>query len=427
MARFEQLQGRCRRLAGAQSPDLPQAGALARELRRQVLESLAHDPAAEPAAIVREVRSRVEAATGESLPAAERGALADRVRRTLFGLGPLAPLLEDPSITEVMVNGPGAVFVESDRRLIPALDVTGRPLRFDPDELREVIDRIVSPLNRAVNDAHPIVDARLPDGSRVCVVLPPVSLTGAVITIRRFPAQPFSLDDLVDRQMMPPEAAALLRRLVARRCNLLVSGGTSSGKTTLLNALCLEMPPGERLVVAEDSAELKLPRADNCIRLETRPPSLEQPRGISMRDLLRTALRLRPDRILVGEVRGSEAFDMLVAMNTGHDGSLTTAHANSPVDMLRRLEAMVLTAGLEMPLQAIRYQVAAAVDVIIQLHRLPSGERRVTGIAEVGPPGDDPGVTDLFAWRAGPEGGALLPTGASPARSRLGGLEVTEK
>ena len=422
MAKFERLKDRCLDLAGQAAPPAEDPSVRARELRRSILQGIAHAEATDKDAIQRDILKQVEAATGQTLPAEERAVLAERVRLTLFDFGPLGPLLDDPAVTEVMVNGPGAIFVERHRRLEPATDRTGRPIRFQPEELREVIDRIVSPLNRMVNDSHPIVDARLPDGSRVCVVMPPVALAGPVVSIRRFPVAPYSLADLVSKEMLSDEAAAFLEYLVTHRYNVLVSGGTSSGKTTMLNALCLKMPKAERLVVAEDSAELKLPNADNCIRMETRPPNPEQPAGVTLRDLVRTALRLRPDRILVGEVRGAEAFDMLVAMNTGHDGSLTTAHANSPADMLRRLEAMVLMAGVDMPLLAIRYQIASAVDVIVQLHRLPSGERKVTGIAEVSPPGDESGVTDLFRWEAG---GGLVPTGSPMKRTRLTGLEAT--
>lgn len=421
MSRFERLRERCLHLAGQAAPPTPDPSEQVRDLRRTVLADFAHDAAADVDAVCRGVWQQVEAAAGHTLPAAERAALVERVRLTLFGYGPLGPLLADPAVTEIMVNGPGMIFVERDRRLAVARDRTGRPLRFEPEELREIIDRIVSPLNRPVDATHPIVDARLPDGSRVCVVLPPVSLVGPVISIRRFPDSPYSLADLAEGGMLTAEAAAFLRRLVRQRYNILISGGASSGKTTLLNAFCLELAPAERLVVVEDAAELKLPRAGNCIRLETRSPTPDQPDGISVRDLVRTALRLRPDRILVGEVRGGESFDMLVAMNTGHDGSLTTAHANSPTDMLRRLEAMVLMAGVDMPLLAIRYQIATAVDVIVQLHRLPSGERRVTGIAEVSLSGAEPAVTELFGWEAGPGGGRLVATGAALQRSRLTG------
>jgi pilus assembly protein CpaF len=424
MAKFEQLRERCLRLAGRELPAPPEHGGQVRELRSKVLDGFTQNSAADTGTIVRDIWHQVEASTGNSMPAAERAALVERIRLNLFDYGPLGPLLADPDVTEVMVNGPGAVFVERHRTLAPATDRAGRPLRFEPDELREVIDRIVSPLNREVDDSHPIVDARLPDGSRVCVVLPPVSLNGPVVSVRRFPTTPYSLQDLTATGMLTKEAAALLKKLALERYNILVSGGTSSGKTTLLNAICLELPPDERLVIAEDSAELKLPRADNCIRLETRPPSPEQPGGITIRDLVRTALRLRPDRIMVGEVRGGEAFDMLVAMNTGHDGSLTTAHGGSPPDMLRRLEAMVLTAGVDMPLRAIRYQIGAAIDIIVQLHRLPSGERRITAISEVGPAGDELTVTDLFRWDSSPKGGRLAPTGAPLTRTRFTGLEV---
>jgi pilus assembly protein CpaF len=424
MTRFDALRQRCERLTGRQPAPPPDLRPKVRDLRRQVLEGFVQDSQATASSIRRDIWQLVEADAGTGLPADQRAALVERVRLNLFDYGPLGPLLEDPTVSEIMVNGPDAIFVERNRQLTLATDRSGRPLKFEPEELREVIDRMVSPLNRDIDESHPIVDARLPDGSRVCVVMPPVSLAGPVISIRRFPSSPYSLNDLVGTGMLPAVAAEFLRRLVQRRYNILVSGGTSSGKTTLLNALCLEMPSSERLVIAEDAAELKLPRADNCIRLETRPPTPDQPAGISIRDLVRTALRLRPDRILVGEVRGGEAFDMLVAMNTGHDGSLTTAHANGPADMLRRLEAMVLTAGVDMPLTAIRYQIASAIDVIVQLHRLPSGERKVTAISEVGAPGPDPAISDLFAWDARVGSGQLIPTGAPLRRSRFSGTEV---
>ena len=420
------LQERSLRLAGREVPGQPAPGELLRRLRTQVLQQVEREGNLGEAELCLQLWHLADRAAGATMPAEGRAELVERLRLTLFDLGVLGPLLRDPAITEVMVNGAGAIFVERNRHLEEATDAAGRPLCFDSEaDLRQVIDRIVSPLNRPLDDTHPIADARLPDGSRVAVVLPPVSVSGPVLSIRRFPPEPFSLDGLVAVGALPAEAADLLRHLVASRLNLVISGGTSSGKTTFLNALCLELPPRERLVVVEDSAELNLPKARNCIRLETRPPLPGQAAGVSIRDLVRSALRLRPDRILVGEVRGGEAFDMLVAMNTGHDGSLTTAHANSPADMLRRLEAMVLMAGVDMPLLAIRYQVTAAVDVIVQLHRLPSGERRVTAIAEVGGPGAEVGMRPLWVWQPGPDtagGGRLVPTGECLLRQRLTGL-----
>jgi len=419
---FETIAGQCQAMVGG----APAPAAVDRPALQMVREAVARLVEADPAAAAPEqVRRRLwglVAAAAPQLPAAEKADLVRRLDFLLFDYGAIGPLLQDPAVTEVMVNGPEQIFVERDRRLQRATDGQGRPLAFGSEaDLRQVIDRIVAPLNRPIDEAHPIVDARLPDGSRVNVILPPVALQGPTITVRRFPPAPLSLAELVGLGALTGEAADLLTALIRARYNLVISGGTGSGKTTLANALALVIPPQERLVVIEDAAEMKLPRAENCVRLETRPANLEGKGAIQIRDLVRTALRLRPDRILVGEVRGGEAFDMLVAMNTGHDGSMTTAHANSAAELLHRLEGMVLMAGLEMPLPAIRYQVAAAVDIVVQLEQLATGERRVTQISEVlTVQGSEFQTADLFLRPPSP-GAQLAPTGRS--LSRRGKLE----
>ncbi len=349
------------------------------------------------------------------LTPAEKAEILERVVQSLFGYGVIEPFLRDPRVTEVMINGPDRVFVEDDAGIRPALDRRGRPVRFGSvAELMHVVEKILAPINRHVTESDPIVDGRLPDGSRINVVLRPVALNGPVVTIRKFPHRPYSLDDLVRLGTLDEALARWLRRLVRARYNLVVSGGTGSGKTTLLNALCMEIPASERIVTVEDAAELRLVHAENIVRLETRPPNIEGKGRITIRDLVRTALRMRPDRIIVGEVRGGEALDMLQAMNTGHEGSLTTAHANSAVDLLSRLETMTLMAGTELPLAAVRRQIAGAVEVVVHLARVGDGARRVVQVTEVlGLAGEEIATRDLFTWRDG----ALRPTGATLARS----------
>lgn len=303
-----------------------------------------------------------------------------RMRKEIFyamrRLDLLQELMEDPEITEIMVNGPGAIFVEK----------KGRLSRWDKkfssrQKLEDVVQQIVSISNRSVSKSSPIADARLEDGSRVNVVLDPVALGGPVVTIRRFPAHPVSVAQLVEWGSVSPEAVAFLKDVVAAGYNIFVSGGTGSGKTTFLNALSEFIPAGERIITIEDNAELQMAAVENLVALEARRANLEGEREISIRDLIRTALRMRPTRIIVGEVRGAEAIDMLQAMNTGHDGSLSTGHANSPADMLSRLETMALM-GMELPLQAIRRQIASGVDLIVHLGRLKDGSRKVLEIVE---------------------------------------------
>jgi pilus assembly protein CpaF len=308
---------------------------------------------------------------------AERAALEARVLLLATGLGPLEPLLADPSVDEVMVNGPGEVYVER-RGLIARSGV-----RFESDaELMHAIERILAPLGRRVDAASPLCDARLADGSRVNVVIPPLSLSGPCLTIRRFRREGFSLDDLVRLGTLQPAAARLLERCVAARVSILVSGGTGSGKTTTLNALSGAIPDGERIVTIEDAAELRL-RQRHVVRLEARPPSIEGRGEVTIRALVRNALRMRPDRIVVGEVRGGEALDLLQALNSGHEGSLSTVHANSPEDALRRLETLALMAEVALPHAAVRDQVGRAVELIVHQARRRDGTRIVEALAEV--------------------------------------------
>lgn len=307
----------------------------------------------------------------------EREELCERVLRLAGGLGPLEPLLADTAVDEVMVNGPDSVYVERRGK------VTRTAVRFESEaELMHAIERILAPLGRRVDEASPLVDARLADGSRVNVVVPPLSLSGPCLTIRRFRREGFSLRDLVANATLSPAVAELLALAVAGRASILVSGGTGSGKTTTLNALSGAIPAGERVVTIEDAAELSL-RQDHVVSLESRPPNLEGRGEVTIRRLVVNALRMRPDRIVVGEVRGPEALDLLQALNTGHDGSLSTVHANSPEDALRRLETLALMAGVGLPHDAVRAQVASALDLVVHQARMPDGARRVVSVCEV--------------------------------------------
>jgi len=298
------------------------------------------------------------------------GAVVDRV----VGLGPLEPLLRDPTITEIMVNDPDHVFIERDGRL-EQVDVAFR----DEAHLRHVIDRIVAPIGRRIDESSPLVDARLADGSRVNAIIPPLALYGPALTIRKFSVEPFSLERLIALGTVNHEVADLLTQSVRDRVSIIISGGTGSGKTSTLNALGLCVPRTERLVTIEDAAELQLNHS-HLVSLEARPPNIEEKGEITIRTLVRNALRMRPDRIIVGEVRGGEAFDMLQAMNTGHRGSLTTLHANSPADAMIRLESMVLMAGLDMPVAAIRRMIGGAIEIVVQQDRMSDGRRVVTAV-----------------------------------------------
>ncbi len=327
----------------------------------------------------------------------ERARIVTAVVDATLGLGPLEPLLRDPDVTEVMVNGPARVWVERDGR-IEAVDA-----RFaDTDHLLHVIDRILAPLGRRLDEASPMVDARLADGSRVNAVVSPLSIDGPVLTVRRFPGERLRGDDLVRLGAMSPAMLDVLRAAVAARRNILVTGGTGSGKTTLLAALCAAIGSSERVITIEDAAELRLP-LEHVVRLESRPPGVEGRGAVPIRALVRNALRMRPDRIIVGEVRGGEALDMISALTTGHEGSLSTLHASSPREALRRLVTLALMGDLELPWRAVADQVASAVDLVVHQARDASGARRTVEIAEVVRGADGPGTRRLCRWR--PESG----------------------
>jgi pilus assembly protein CpaF len=366
---------------------------LAQALRGRLI-ARARDGGAAGRGLAAEVRDLVDSEV-PALPAEERAGLAGRVVALATALGPLEPLLADPGVDEVMVNGPQAVWVERSGRL----ERTGVAFA-DEAELRHTIERILAPLGRRVDESSPLCDARLPDGSRVNVVIPPLSLEGPCLTIRRFRPRGFSLDELVAGGTLTRALADFLGECVAARASVLVSGGTGSGKTTTLSALTGAIADGERIVTIEDSAELRL-RQRHVVRLEARPPNVEGRGEVTIRQLVRNALRMRPDRIVVGEVRGAEALDMLMALNTGHAGSLTTIHANSPEDALRRLETLALMAGLGLPHAAVREQVAGALDLVVHQVREPGGRRRVEAVAEVVRVAGIPGVRELFRRRAG--------------------------
>jgi pilus assembly protein CpaF len=319
----------------------------------------------------------LEKAKDRYLSITEKTDIRKGVFNSMRGLDVLQPLVDDPSVTEIMINGPENIFVEQNGRLFR------KHVSFGSSEkLENVIQTIVSKVNRTVNESSPIVDARLQDGSRVNVVLPPIALNGPTVTIRKFPENPFTMQQLISIGSITPEVDELLHRMVKSKYNIFISGGTGSGKTTFLNALSNYIPNTERIITIEDSAELQIRGIENLVRLETRNANMEGKGAITIRDLIKSSLRMRPERIVVGEVRGPEALDMLQAMNTGHDGSLSTGHANSTKDMLSRLETMVLT-GADIPLEAIRQQIASAVDIIIQLARLRDHSRRTMEITEV--------------------------------------------
>ncbi len=324
-----------------------------------------------------------------------RAQLVAMVAERSFGLGPLEPLLGDPAVDEVMVNGPGAVWVERAGRVERAAVAFGSEA-----ELRHAIERILAPLGRRVDEASPLVDARLPDGSRVNVVIPPLALEGPILTIRRFRRRGFSADELIEAGTLNPPLRDFLARCVRARLNLLVSGGTGSGKTTTLNALSAFIPEGERIVTVEDAAELRL-RQPHVVRLESRPANLEGRGEVTIRGLVRNALRMRPDRIVVGEVRGAEALEMLAAMTTGHDGSLSTVHAGSPEEAVRRVETLALMADVALPHAAVREQVADAIDVVVHQARMRDGARRVMAVAEVVRVAGAVGVREVYALRDG--------------------------
>ena len=344
----------------------------------------------------------------------ERARLFEQIAAEILGLGPLQTLLEDDTITEIMVNGPKNIYIERKGKLHRV------PITFESnDHVMRIIDRIVAPLGRRIDESSPYVDARLQDGSRVNAVIPPISLVGPVLTIRKFSKNPISIDQLIQFGSISTEAVQFLKACVEARLNIIISGGTGSGKTTLLNDLSGFIPNDERILTIENAAELQL-RQEHVVTLESRPPNIEGRGEITIRDLVINALRMRPERIIVGECRGGETLDMLQAMNTGHDGSMTTAHANTPRDAISRIETMCLMAGMDLPVRAIREQIAGAVDVICQQERMRDGTRKVTSITEVsGMEGDVITMTDIFTFeQTGTEEGRIIgrirPTGLRP-------------
>jgi pilus assembly protein CpaF len=323
----------------------------------------------------------------------DREEIVVQVLDEVFEYGPITPLLRDNTVSEIMVNGPNQVYVESRGRLEPT-----KVVFRDNDHLYNVIERIISPLGRRIDESMPMVDARLPDGSRVNAIIPPLALNGCVLTIRKFSNQLLKVDDLIRNNTLTLPMAKFLEACVRGRLNIIVSGGTGAGKTSTLNIISSFIPSNERIVTIEDSAELDL-HQDHIVSLETRPPNIDNRGEISIRDLVRNSLRMRPDRLVVGEVRGGEALDMLQAMNTGHDGSLTTGHSNSPRDMISRLETMVLMAGIDFPVKAIREQISSAIDIIVHQSRLQDGSRKITYITEVlGMEGDIITLQDVFVF-----------------------------
>lgn len=372
---------------------------LVEEIRTAIVATGIVSPGAATPEVVAALAEDALDAARHILSAEDRRQVVTAVIDATLGLGPLEPLLRDPTVTEVMVNGPSHVWVERAGRIARA------SARFtDSDHLLHVIDRIIAPLGRRLDEASPMVDARLPDGSRVNAVMPPLSLDGPVLTVRRFPADPLSGDDLVRLGSLSREMLDALRLAVLARRNILVTGGTGSGKTTTLAAISAAIPLDERVITIEDAAELRLPLA-HVVRLESRPAGVEGRGAVPIRALVRNALRMRPDRIIVGEVRGGEALDMISALTTGHEGSLSTLHASSPGEALRRLITLALMGDLELPWVAVADQVASAVDVVVHQSRDAAGARRVVEIAEVRRSGDGPVAVRMCRWRPGADGG----------------------
>jgi pilus assembly protein CpaF len=327
------------------------------------------------------------------LSAVERERIIGEVRHELFGLGPIEPLLADPTISDILVNSHNNIYIERGGKL-EATNVAFK----DDEHLMRVIERIVSSVGRRIDESSPMVDARLSDGSRVNAIIPPLSIDGPVLSIRRFGTEPLRITSLIEKQALTKEIAEMLEMCVRARLNILISGGTGAGKTTLLNALSAYIPETERIVTIEDSAELQL-QQPHVVRLETRPPNIEGRGEVAQRDLVKNALRMRPDRIVIGEVRGGEAIDMLQAMNTGHDGSLTTIHANTPRDALSRLETMIQMTGMRLSDRAMRQQIAAAINIVVQGARLSDGSRRITSISEVtGMEGETVTMQEIFQY-----------------------------
>ncbi len=380
-------------------------------------------------AVIINLISQILAARKINLPATPVEQVTHDILDDILGFGILQQLLDDPEISEVMVNGRDKVYIERKGVL------TKTQIKFESDEqILHLIDRIILPLGRRIDVDSPMVDARLPDGSRVNAAIPPVTIDGPVITIRKFLKEKLSVEQLIAVGTLTQNMTDFIKACVAARLNIIISGGTGSGKTTLLNVLSCYIPGNERIITLEDAAELKL-QQEHVLRMEAKPPNSEGRNGVAIRDLVRNSLRMRPDRIIVGEVRGGEALDMLQAMNTGHDGSLTTLHANSPRDAISRLETLILMAGIEFPVKVIRTQIASAIDLIIQLSRMKGGERKVTSVSEIsGMEGDTVVMTEIFKFEQtgvssnGMTLGELKPTGIRPLfspRLEAAGLKLS--
>ncbi|MGH3413408.1 MAG: CpaF family protein [Marmoricola sp.] len=407
---------------GAQRTATDPLTAVKQRVHQGLIDSLGpqlYDPHVQQGELEHRVRTTLQdVLETESTPlsTADRTRVAQEVSDEILGHGPIEPFLRDPSVTEVMVNGPDQIFIERDGRIE---SVDGR---FTSEaHLRRTIERIVSRVGRRIDEAQPMVDARLPDGSRVNAVIAPIALDGSLLTVRKFPADPFTDKDLIAFGTMTEQVREVLAACVRGKRNIIVSGGTGTGKTTVLNVMSSFIPGDERIVTIEDAAELQL-QQEHVLRMESRPPNVEGRGVVAIRDLVRNSLRMRPDRIVVGEVRDGAALDMLQAMNTGHEGSLTTVHANTPRDALSRVETMVLMAGVDLPIRVIRDQIASAINLVIQLQRLRDGSRRVVAITEVlGMEGDVITMQDLFTFdhsagrdASGRSQGVLRPTGIRP-------------
>src|SRR6186713_3608810 len=386
------------------------------------------DPVGMRDRVIADIRRHLSGETGISREDRER--LTSEIADDILGYGPLERLLADDSITEIMVNGPGEIWIERQGRLYETT------VRFsDESHLRRIINRMVAQIGRRIDESSPMVDARLPDGSRVNAIIAPLSLSGPLLTIRKFSRRRLSMEDMVNIGSLSEQSVEFLSRCIEAQCNMLISGGTGSGKTTLLNALSASIPNNERIVTIEDAAELSLHQR-HVLRLEARPPNIEGEGHIPIRDLVRNSLRMRPDRIIVGEVRGAEALDMLQAMNTGHDGSLSTVHANAPRDALSRVETMVLMAGFDLPPRAIREQIASALNLIVQVDRFRDGTRHISHVTEVVRMESDViQLQDIFEFRidaVAPDRtitGGLQPTGLRPVfleKFRKRGIELPQ-